>query len=76
MSNSRRLRPVRALHQAGQNQDVRYFQANPTKRAYMREATPMELRATGFPPGTQVYVALVGRDTRTRAFIPPDVRRN
>ena len=60
----------------GQEQDARYFLENPTVKAYTRLATAGELRATGFPPGTRVYVALIGPAMRARAFLPPDARRN
>ena len=73
MSNRRR---IRALRNAGQEQDGRYFTDHPAAHGYTRPATPAELRATGFPPGTQVYVARLGRDTRVRGFLPPNVRRN
>ncbi len=73
MSNRRKIRHITnvRLADAGQDQDATFFEQHPNQRGYTRPATPDELKATSFPPGTRVYVHLLGPNTRARAFIPP-----
>ena len=73
MSNRRKVSRVDTLRNAGQAQDCAFFDKHPTVTRYERPATPQELRATGYPPGTVVYVHRVGVQ-RIRAFAPPDTR--
>ncbi len=79
MSNRRKIKrsTVARLFHAHREQDTRYFERNPDKRGYTRPATPDELAGGDFPPGTRVYVHLIGYNHRARAFIPPtESRRN
>ncbi len=78
MSNRKRIRHVVSprLADAGQDQDATFFEQHPNQRGYTRPATPAELKATSFPPGTRVYVHLLGPNTRARAFIPPAETRS
>lgn len=77
MSNRRKIRHITndRLADAGQEQDVRYFDEHPTAKGYIRPATADELKALSFPVGTRVYVHLIGPNTRARAFIPPSHER-
>jgi hypothetical protein len=76
MRNRHHNHRARVLTTAAQDRDAQYFLDHPSAHSYVRAATRAELRATGLPPGTRVYVVLVGRDTRVRGFLPPNVRRN
>ncbi len=73
MSNRRKIRrsTIQRLTDAAQDQDATFFEQHPAQRGYTRPATADELKATSFPPGTRVYVHLLGPNTRARAFIPP-----
>ncbi len=73
MSNRRKIRHITnaRLAEAGQDQDATFFEQHPEQRHYMRLATSDELKVTGYPPGTRVFVGLLGPNTRARAFIPP-----
>lgn len=75
MSNKRKASFTEQLRRAGQDQDGPYFERHPTATSYTRPATPHELRATGFPPGTMVHVQRVGIQ-RIRGFVPPNVEGN
>ncbi len=77
MSNRRKIRHITnaRLADAGQDQDATFFEQHPNQRGYTRPATPAELKVMGFPPGTRVYVHLVGPSVRARAFIPPSQER-
>jgi hypothetical protein len=76
MSNKRKVRHfTERLRQAGQAQDSAFFENNPTATVYERPATALELKATGYPPGTMVRVQRVGAQ-RIRAFVVPDTRGN
>ncbi len=78
MSNRHKIRHITndRLADAGQDQDADFFDANPGQRGYTRPATADELKVTGYPPGTRVYVHLLGPNVRARAFIPPESRSN
>lgn len=76
MDKSRHSQSTRVLTATAQDRDARYFLEHPSAPSYVRPATRGELRATGLPPGTQVYVALIRPGTRVRSFLPPDGRRN
>ncbi len=79
MSNKKRIRHIVSprLADAGQDQDADFFEQHPDKRGYTRLATSDELKVTGYPPGTRVFVGLLGPSVRARAFIPPtESRRN
>ncbi len=73
MSNKKRIRHITnaRLADAGQDQDATFFEQHPTVKGYTRSATPDELKVTGYPPGTRVYVHLLGPSVRARAFIHP-----
>ncbi len=73
MSNRRKIRHITndRLADAGQDLDATFFEQNPEQRHYMRPATADELKVTGYPPGTRVFVGLLGPSVRARAFIPP-----
>ncbi len=77
MSNRRKIKrsTVERLFHAHREQDTRYFERNPDTRGYVRLATPDELAGGDFPPGTRVYVHLIGTNHRGRAFIPPSHER-
>ncbi len=77
MSNRRKIRHITndRLADAGQDQDATFFEQHPNQRGYTRPATPDELKITGYPPGTMVFVGLLGPNTRARAFIPPSQER-
>jgi hypothetical protein len=75
MSNRRKASLRERLRRAGQDQDGAFFDTHPTVTAYERPATALELRATGYPPGTRVYVQRVGVQC-IRAFAAPDERVN
>ncbi len=77
MSNRRKIRHITnaRLADAGQDQDAAFFEQHPGQRGYTRPATPDELKVTGYPPGTRVFVGLLGPNTRARAFIPPSQER-
>lgn len=76
MSNKRRISRAHQLKFAAQDQDRHYFHTHPEAESYDRPATLDELKATGYPFGTQVRVIAVGPDLRLRAFRMPDVRQN
>ncbi len=79
MSNRKRIKRtnIQRLVNAAQDLDADFFEQHPNQRGYTRPATADELKATSFPPGTRVYVHLLGPNTRARAFIPPtDTRSN
>ncbi len=77
MSNKKRIRHIVSsrLADAGQDQDATFFEQHPGQRGYTRLATSDELKVTGYPPGTRVFVGLLGPNTRARAFIPPSQER-
>ncbi len=77
MSNRRKIRHITndRLADAGQDQDADFFEQHPNIQRYVRPATADELKATSFPPGTRVFVGLIGPNTRARAFIPPTRER-
>ncbi len=77
MSNRRKIRHITndRLADAGQDQDATFFEQHPNQRGYTRPATSDELKVTGYPPGTRVFVGLLGPNTRARAFIPPTQER-
>lgn len=78
MSNRRKIRRSNAqrLNEAAQDIDAAFFEEHPGERSYTRPATSDELAATSYPPGTRVYVQLLGHNHRVRAFIAPESRRN
>ncbi len=78
MSNRRKLRRsnVQRLTEAGQDLDADFFEQHPNIQRYVRPATADKIKATSFPPGTRVYVHLLGPNTRARAFIPPTESRS
>ncbi len=77
MSNRRKLRrsTVQRLVHAAQDLDADFFEQHPNATRYVRPATPAELKVMGFPPGTRVYVHLLGPSVRARAFIAPSQER-
>ncbi|MDP9416084.1 MAG: hypothetical protein M3Q08_18740 [Pseudomonadota bacterium] len=78
MSNRKRIRrsTVQRLVNAAQDLDADFFEQHPNIQRYVRPATPDELQALSYPPGTMVHVQLLSHNRRARAFVLPATTRS